>query len=152
MLPVYDIRGVGVSPGCSDSFDQSIVSPSSRGGVPVFSLPTLKGMALSFCARILLGGSPILPPGFCSSPVCIIPPRKVPVVKTTFFAFTSPVLEVLTAFIISFSTTISSTESSNMVRFFSAFKSPCIASLYNCLSVCALVALTAWPFVAFNTL
>ena len=76
-----------MSPGCSSNASQFNVSPSSLGGVPVFSLPTGKSNALSFFASLLLAGSPILPPDSWCSPVCITPPKKVPVVKMTLFAF-----------------------------------------------------------------
>ena len=72
-----------MSPGCFCSFAQSRVLPSSLGGVPVFSLPNLSGKDLSFSANLLLGLSPFLPPGFFFSPVCITPPKKVPVVSIT---------------------------------------------------------------------
>ena len=61
-----------MSPGCINNFDQFIVSPSSLGGVPVLSRPTLKGMLRNLVAKILLGGSPILPPGFFSFFVWIL--------------------------------------------------------------------------------
>ena len=52
-----------------------------RGGVPVFSLPTGRPKPLSFWASSVLEGSPTLPPGDCVKPVCIMPPKNVPVVK-----------------------------------------------------------------------
>ena len=38
-LPRTEKTGTGVSPGCSVSWEKSIVRPSMRGGVPVFRRP-----------------------------------------------------------------------------------------------------------------
>ena len=43
--------GGGSSPGCTSSPAQSIVRPSSRGGVPVFSRPSAKPWRASVCDR-----------------------------------------------------------------------------------------------------
>ena len=111
-----------MSPGCINNFAQFIVSPSSLGGVPVLSRPTLKGMLRNLVAKILLGGSPILPPGFCSKPVCIMPPKNVPVVSMTLLVFISPPEEVFIAITAPSSTIMSSTESPVIVNFSSLSK------------------------------
>ncbi len=54
-----------------------------RGGVPVLSRPTRNGSSRSRAASLLEGGSPARPPGDCSSPTWILPPRNVPTVSTT---------------------------------------------------------------------
>ena len=120
---------MGVSPGCFSSLSQFTVSPLSLGGVPVFSLPYLKGSFLSFLASLLLGGSPALPPGFCSNPVCIIPPKKVPVVKITLSPFILSPLLKHTPFILFFSRIKSSTEPSFVFRPFVFSINSCIAFL-----------------------
>ena len=74
-----------MSPGCGVKSDQSIEFLFSLGGVPVFNLPTLRFKLLSLEANMSLDGSPTRPPGDCSRPVCITPPRNVPVVKMIVF-------------------------------------------------------------------
>ena len=59
----YDIGSGGVSPGCGSSSLQLIVFPSSLGGVPVFSLPSLKSILSNVFAKPIAGASPILPAG-----------------------------------------------------------------------------------------
>ena len=128
-----------------------IVFLFNLGGVPVFNLPTDKFSFLSFLASFSLEGSPILPPGDCSSPVCITPPKNVPVVKTTLLVKISSPDSVITDLILRLSISRSITESSFIVKFFVDTINSCIASLYRSLSVWTLVALTAWPFVEFKT-
>ena len=74
----------GSSPGCISSPAQSIVPPSSRGGVPVLSRPereTRSGASVRDSPSD--GASPTRPAGIFSSPVWMRPPRNVPVVSTT---------------------------------------------------------------------
>ena len=73
----------GSSPGCTSSPRQSIVVPSSRGGVPVFSRPSAKPSPRKVRDRPSDGASPTRPAGIFSSPIWIRPPRNVPVVSTT---------------------------------------------------------------------
>ena len=75
--------GGGSSPGWLSSPAQSIVVPSSRGGVPVLSRPSAKPARARVCASPCDGGSPTRPAGIFSSPIWIRPLRKVPVVNTT---------------------------------------------------------------------
>ncbi len=82
--PVRNEKGNGgSSPGCTSSPRQSIVRPSSRGGVPVLSRPSAKPARRKVCDRPSDGASPTRPAGIFSSPIWISPPRKVPVVRTT---------------------------------------------------------------------
>ena len=73
----------GSSPGCGSVAAQSMVVPSSRGGVPVFSRPSAKPARSSVAERPTDGASPTRPAGICWSPIWIRPRRKVPVVSTT---------------------------------------------------------------------
>ena len=73
----------GSSPGCTSSPRQSIVVPSSRGGVPVFRRPSAKPSPRKVCDRPSDGASPTRPAGIFSSPIWMRPPRNVPVVSTT---------------------------------------------------------------------
>ena len=72
----------GSSPGCISTAAQSIVDPSSRGGVPVLSRPSAKPNRSSVSDRPSAGASPTRPAGVCCSPMWIRPRRKVPVVRT----------------------------------------------------------------------
>lgn len=67
---------------------KSIVSLASRGGVPVFSLPTANPSLSSVCASPMDGWSPRRPAGCFSSPTWIMPLRNVPVVRMTLPACT----------------------------------------------------------------
>ena len=49
------------SPGCSVHFDQSIVRPSMRGGVPVFNRPCGSFSSFSRALSDTAGGSPARP-------------------------------------------------------------------------------------------
>mgnify|MGYP003693733235 CR=1 FL=1 len=73
----------GSSPGCISTADQSIVVPSSRGGVPVFSRPSAKPARSKEAESPIAGASPTRPAGQFFSPRWIRPRRKVPVVMTT---------------------------------------------------------------------
>ena len=114
---------MGISPGCGVRIDQSIVCLFNLGGVPVFNLPTDKFKLLSFLASFSLEGSPTLPPGDCSNPVCITPPKKVPVVSTTVSAESSSPASIKTDLICEFFILKSITDPSITVRFFSLFTS-----------------------------
>ena len=55
----------GSSPGCISSAAQSMVVPSSRGGVPVLSRPSAKPSRSSVSDRPSAGASPTRPAGVC---------------------------------------------------------------------------------------
>jgi hypothetical protein len=59
----------GSSPGCTFSPRQSIVVPSSRGGVPVLSRPSAKPSPRKVRDKPSDGASPTLPAGIFSSPI-----------------------------------------------------------------------------------
>ena len=73
----------GSSPGCISSAAQSMVVPSSRGGVPVLSRPSAKPAAPA--CRTARAPAPRRPgrPGSAVSPIWMRPRRNVPVVSTT---------------------------------------------------------------------
>jgi len=73
----------GSSPGCISTADQSMVVPSSRGGVPVFNRPRVKPARSKEVESPKAGASPTRPAGQFLSPRWISPRRKVPVVMTT---------------------------------------------------------------------
>ena len=83
-VPMNENTGAGSSPGCSASTAKSMVRPSRRGGVPVFSRPAGK-LELAQARRRAL------PPADrrrarrrnAIRPTWISPDRKVPVVSTT---------------------------------------------------------------------
>src|SRR3954471_4943490 len=58
----------GSSPGCISTDDQSIVVPSSRGGVPVFNRPSVKPVRSNDFERPSAGASPTRPAGQFLSP------------------------------------------------------------------------------------
>ena len=106
----------GSSPGCISTADQSMVVPSSRGGVPVLSRPSAKPARSSVRESPTAGASPTRPAGICRSPIWIRPRKNVPVVSTTAPARTmrpsasrTPVTRA--------STTRSSTSASITVKF-----------------------------------
>ena len=72
-----------ISPGWISSAAQSMVRPSSRGGVPVLSRPSAKPSRSRVADKPSAGASPTRPAGVVSSPIWIRPRRKVPVVSTT---------------------------------------------------------------------
>ncbi len=74
----------GSSPCCTSSLAQSMVLPSSRGGVPVLETrPIVKPNEYSVLERPMLGASPTRPAGILVSPIWMRPLRNVPVVSTT---------------------------------------------------------------------
>jgi hypothetical protein len=79
----------GSSPGCISTADQSMVVPSSRGGVPVFNRPSVKPTRSNEAESPMAGASPTRPAGQFFSPRWISPRRKVPVVMTTALAASS---------------------------------------------------------------
>jgi hypothetical protein len=79
----------GSSPGCISTADQSMVVPSSRGGVPVFNRPSVKPTFSKEADSPMAGASPTRPAGQFFSPRWIRPRRKVPVVMTTAPALNS---------------------------------------------------------------
>ena len=84
------LNGVGsASPGCSSKRDQSMVRPSSRGGVPVFRRHSRRPRRFRRFAEQDAGGSPQRPAVYCCSPQWMRPFRKVPVVTTVAAARTS---------------------------------------------------------------
>ena len=81
---VKEEKGSGSSsPYCGSRRSQAMVLPSSRGGVPVFNLPTAKPLFLKRVDNPSAGGSSIRPAGKRSSPIWIMPAKNVPVVSTT---------------------------------------------------------------------
>jgi hypothetical protein len=80
-------KGVGdESPLEISVLSQLIVDDISRGGVPVFSRPDLNPKEQSDSVIPIDPPSPILPAKIFLSPMCILPDKKVPQVKTTEFA------------------------------------------------------------------
>ena len=71
-----------LSGGCSSNLLKYIDFLSILGGVPVFSLPIENFNDSIFFANSIDGLSPILPAGYESRPILIIPLKKVPVVNT----------------------------------------------------------------------
>ncbi len=60
-VPMNENTGAGSSPGCTSSTEKSIVRPSRRGGVPVFSRPTGSSSSRNRAPSRLAGGSPARP-------------------------------------------------------------------------------------------
>ena len=68
--PVRNENGTGgSSPGWTASPRQSIVVPSSRGGVPVLRRPSAKPQRRSVCDSPSAGASPTRPAGIFSCPI-----------------------------------------------------------------------------------
>ena len=88
------------------------------GGVPVFNLPIENFNDSILFARFIEGLSPALPAGYDSFPILIKPLKKVPVVNTTALAFNFIPPSKITPLIFSLYILKSSTEFSNIVRFF----------------------------------
>ncbi len=61
--PMNENTGTGSSPGWVASAARSMVRPSSRGGVPVFSRPAGSWSSRRRAARVVAGGSPARPAG-----------------------------------------------------------------------------------------
>ena len=70
----------GSSPGCASSAAQSMVRPSSLGGVPVLRRASGNPKRSKARARPIAGASPTRPAGKRFSPIWISPRRNVPVV------------------------------------------------------------------------
>lgn len=83
------LNGTGVlSAFCLSNPLKSMESFTSRGGVPVLSLPMVNPRFSRVWARPMEGWSPIRPAGCISKPIRIIPLRNVPVVSTTLLECT----------------------------------------------------------------
>ena len=82
----------GSSPGCISRRDQSMVRPSSRGGVPVLSRPRVNPSRSKVSDSPIAGASPTRPAGVRCSPIWMRPRRKVPVVRTTAAAAQFPAI------------------------------------------------------------
>ena len=97
ILSVSVENGTGSkSAGCMARRDQSIVRPSRRAGVPVFSRPIGSFISRSRFASATEGCSPTRPAGVRSVPRWISPPKNVPVVNTTAsLEITSPVSVII---------------------------------------------------------
>ena len=75
------------SPSCFSITSKFTVSFASLGGVPVFSLPTIKFCCAKYFSRPADFFSSILPPSCFLLPMRIAPFKKVPVVSTKAFAW-----------------------------------------------------------------
>ena len=117
------------SPGCCSSLLQSIVRPSRRGGVPVFSLPRSRPSPISCAASRKDGSSPIRPPARRSGPMCMTPFKKVPAVRTTERAPIRVPSARTTPLAMPASTKISATSPSTIDKRGSCFKIDCTAAL-----------------------
>ncbi len=69
--------------GCPSTRDQSIVRPSSLGGVPVFSRPWASPISRTCSPSGNDARSPRRPPSLTFSPIKIFAARKVPVAMTS---------------------------------------------------------------------
>ncbi len=74
------------SPGCASSTEKSMLRPSMRGGVPVFSRPCGSFSSFRRADSVTAGGSPARPPAWFCRPTWMRPSRKVPAVRTTLRA------------------------------------------------------------------
>ncbi len=70
------------SPSWSSNLEKSTVWRKMRGGVPVFRRPVVKPRRLRLSVSPKAAASPSLPQGASNSPIKILPPKKVPVVRT----------------------------------------------------------------------
>ena len=123
ILSVSVENGIGgSSAGCISSTDQSIVRPSSRGGVPVFKRPSGNDILARRVASIFDGASPIRPACVRSLPRWISPPRNVPVVRTTLAAVKLRPSSQMTPLTCLSLTTRSPTAASMMVILSSSFR------------------------------
>ena len=129
---LFDIHGVGFSPGCASISSNFRLDSFTLAGVPVFNLPIGSFRLYSFFESGIEESSPTRPPFFDSEPVYMIPFRKVPVVKIVFLAKKSP-LDVVTPITFLFLTIRSSTSASKML-ILESFIIFCIAFLYRFLS------------------
>ena len=79
-------KGTGsASPSCRVVREKSIVLASSRGVVPVFSLPTENPSPRRESESFIAGKSPARPAGKLTMPMWTSPFRKVPVHRTVAF-------------------------------------------------------------------
>mmetsp|Transcript_10740 Transcript_10740/g.31602 ORF Transcript_10740/g.31602 Transcript_10740/m.31602 type:complete len:260 (-) Transcript_10740:13-792(-) len=153
----YEKNTGGTSDGCSSipACLQSIVRPSSRGGVPVLRRASGRPMRSRVAAMPTVGGSTsplslsrtIRPAGRLSRPMWILPRRNVPAVSTTEraaivspLAVTTPATAPVECSARS-STAASTTRSPGHVAI-----ACCIAALYSVRSACARGPRTAGPF------
>ena len=81
---VSKLKGmISASPSLSSSFEKSIVWRRILGGVPVLRRPVVKPRRFRLSVRPKAPVSPMRPQGASYSPMKILPPRNVPVVRTT---------------------------------------------------------------------
>ena len=88
-----------MSANCFSKLSKLIDLESSRGGVPVLSLPILKLYFLNSSLKPVLGFSLNLPAGVLSLPICIKPFKKVPVVRINLLHLTLFPFSVINPFI-----------------------------------------------------
>ena len=122
------------SAACVSRTLQLIVLESKRGGVPVFKRPRGNPKLSNLLASGIAGLSPMRPPGRLTFPMCIIPLRNVPVVKTTVRACTSVLSDKITPATFSFFIIKSDTSDSIISNPSRPINSFCIADLYRALS------------------
>ena len=82
-IAMNEKTGCGSSPGCASKLEKSMLRPSNRGGVPVFSRPTGKFNSLNRAANAVADGQPTRPPVLCLSPMWMTPAKKVPTQSAT---------------------------------------------------------------------
>ena len=78
------------SPGCRSRRSSSRSRRRMRGGVPVFIRPTLSPSSRRLPVSAVAAASPRRPPASREAPTNIIPPRKVPVERTTVRVVIAP--------------------------------------------------------------
>ena len=142
----------GSSPCCRSHADQSIVPPSSRAGVPVFSRPMGSWSWRSRSDNRSAAASPTRPPGVRSPPTWMTPRRNVPVVRTTDPARIRKPPASSTPATEPDSTIRSTTSPSTTARFSRRASRSCTARRYNLRSACARGPRTAGPFDRLRTL
>src|SRR5262245_61077423 len=141
----------GSSPGCISTAVQSMVRPSSRGGVPVLSRPSANPSRCKVSDRPSAGASPTRPAGVCRSPMWMSPRRKVPVVSTTAPAPNSRPSASLSPAIRSPRIRRSSASASTTARFGVVQIACCMAFAYSPRSACARGPRTAGPLRRLST-
>ncbi len=87
---------------CFSKLLKFIVLASSLGGVPVFNRPILNSYFSNCSLKPVLGFSLYLPAGVRSSPICINPFKKVPVVSIILLQLTFLPFNVRKPFIVLF--------------------------------------------------
>ena len=80
---IADMVQFSLSDGWVSNFDQSIVRPSRRGGVPVLRRAIGRSAPRNCSERSKAESSPTRPPSSRSSPRNSFPPRNVPVARIT---------------------------------------------------------------------